>query len=395
MRARILILALGTFAVGTDTFVIAGILPNIAHSLDIGLSLAGLAVTAFALIYGLGAPVLAALAGNLERRRLLLISLGILALANLLGALANSLALLLAARILAAIGAALYTPTASAVAATLAPPEERGRALALVMTGLTASTILGVPMGIMIASWSSWEVTLLFVALLSVLALLGILALFPRVATPPAASLGTRLAFLRRPGLLLILFQTLLCLTGMQIVATYLRPVLQQLAHIDDVTVSAVLLCFGIAGVVGGMLSGYSADRWGDLPTLIGSVGLLSLSLVLLPLLAVTPAGAILICCLWGIAGWAILPAQQHRLIAFEPGAAGIILSLNSSAIYLGITCGSAIGSVLIQSSSPAVMSWLAAAWEIVVLALILVSTRRSVRQTREPHAEPHPEALS
>src|ERR1700712_3859996 len=113
MRFRILILALGAFAVGTDGFVIAGILPEIAHSLDISLALAGLAITIFALIYGFGAPILSAWAGTIERRRLVLTSLAVLTVANLLAALAPSLPWLLAARVLAAIGAAAYTPTAS------------------------------------------------------------------------------------------------------------------------------------------------------------------------------------------------------------------------------------------------------------------------------------------
>src|SRR5438128_12036280 len=99
MWFRILVLALGTFAIGTDSFVIAGILPNIADSLHISLALAGLTVTLFALIYALGAPILAAFAGSLERRRLLLISLLVLPVANLLAALAPNLPFLVAARI--------------------------------------------------------------------------------------------------------------------------------------------------------------------------------------------------------------------------------------------------------------------------------------------------------
>jgi len=116
---------------------------------------------------------LSAWAGAVERRRLLLISLLVLTAANLLAALASSLPWLLGARVLAAVGAALYTPTASAVAATLAAAQYRGRALAVVTTGLTAATILGVPLGILIGAWISWQATLVFVALLSALALRG------------------------------------------------------------------------------------------------------------------------------------------------------------------------------------------------------------------------------
>src|SRR6266508_1118333 len=307
VRFRILVLALGAFAVGTDGFVIAGILPDIADSMGISLALAGLTITTFALVYAFGAPILSAWAGAIERRLLLLISLLVLTAANLLAALAPSLPWLLAARVLAAVGAAMYTPTASAVAATLAPAQYRGRALAIVTTGLTASTVLGVPLGILIGAWISWQATLVFVALLSALALLGVLLLFPHVAAPMAVPLRARLAFLKRPNLLMALVHTLLMLIGIQIVATYNRPLLPQFAHLDEVMVSAVLLLFGVAGVVGGVVGGYSVDRWGSIRTLVGGLIPLAAALLLLPWTAITLLGAALTLMAWGMAGWALL----------------------------------------------------------------------------------------
>jgi MFS transporter, DHA1 family, inner membrane transport protein len=371
--------------------VIAGILPDIAGSMRISLALAGLAITTFALVYAFGAPILSAWAGAVERRRLLLISLLVLTAANLLATLAPSLPWLLAARVLAAVGAAMYTPTASAVAATLAPAQYRGRALAIVTTGLTASTVLGVPLGILIGTWISWQATLVFVALLSAIALLGVLLIFPRVAAPMAVPLRARLAFLKRPNLLMALVHTLLMLIGMQIVATYNRPLLQQFAHLDEVMVSGVLLLFGVAGLVGGVIGGYSVDRWGSMRTLVGGLIPLAAGLLLLPWTATTPLGAALTLMVWGLAGWALLPVQQHRLVSIAPDSANIVLSLNSSAIYLGISVGSALGSLLIQSTSLSVLCWVAGAWEAGVLVLVLVSARAS-RQV-ETKGEPNPES--
>ncbi|GHO70538.1 MFS transporter [Ktedonobacter sp. SOSP1-52] len=383
MWFRILVLALGTFAIGTDSFVIAGILPNIAGGLHISLALAGLTVTVFALVYACGAPILATFTGSLERRRLLLASLAILALANILSALATNLPIFMAARVLAAIGASLYTPTATAVVTTLAPEQQRGRALAMVMTGLTASTVLGVPLGVLIGSWLNWQATLMFVALLSVLALVGVLTLFPQVTAPPTVTLGTRIAFLKRPELLLALFQTLLFLSGTQIIATYNRVLLQQVTHLDDLAISLMLLLFGVAGVIGGIVGGYSADRWGNIRTLVGGLLMLVAILFLLPWLASTALGSAFALCVWGIAGWSLLPAQQHRLVAFAPSTAGIILSLNSSAIYLGISSGSGLGSLLIQTSSLSVMCWIAASIEVFALVFILLTSRIG-RQAKE-----------
>src|SRR5215472_2689518 len=199
MWFRILILALGTFAIGTDGFVIAGILPSIAHDLGMSIALAGLLVTAFSLAYALGSPVLATLTGHIARRRLLLLTLISFVLANVLAAVAASFAVLLMARVLAALSASLYTPSASAVAAVLAPKEKRGRALSLVTAGLTITTVAGVPLGILIGTQLNWRATFVLVALLGVIAFVGVLALFPPVASQGTVSLRTRLALLRRP----------------------------------------------------------------------------------------------------------------------------------------------------------------------------------------------------
>lgn len=392
MWFRILVLALGTFALGTDSFVIAGILPDLAGSLHISLALAGLNVTIFALVYAFGAPVLGTLAGSLERRRLLLLSLTILTLANVLAAFAPSLPFLMAVRVLAAIGASMYTPTASAVATALAPEKVRGRALALVMTGLTASTVLGIPLGVLIGTWINWRATMVFVALLSALAFLGVLTLFPRVPAPPAVSLQARLAFLKRPGLPLVLFQTFLFLAGFQIVGTYNLPLLEQITHLSGVMLSVMLAIFGLAGMFGGMIGGYTTDRWGNLRTVIVGVAIVCLVFFLLPWTATTLLGAALTLTIWGLAGWALIPAQQHRLVAFAPTAAGILLSLNSSAIYFGISCGSALGSLLLQSTSLSVLCWVAAAWQGVALLIVVLSIR--ARRRNEKKAEPDQKPL-
>ncbi|MFC5661510.1 MFS transporter [Kitasatospora misakiensis] len=144
---RLLLLALGTFAVGTDTMVMAGILGPIADDLGVSVTAAGQLVTVFALGYALLAPPLAALTARWPRRRLLLTALAVFGAANALSALAPSYGTLLATRVLAAAGAALYTPTANAVATTLVTPERRGRALATVLGGMTVATALGVPLG--------------------------------------------------------------------------------------------------------------------------------------------------------------------------------------------------------------------------------------------------------
>ncbi|MER7081185.1 MFS transporter, partial [Saccharopolyspora kobensis] len=163
---RVAVLALGTFAVGTDAFVVAGVLPEIAADLDVGIAQAGQLVTVFAIAYAVLSPVLATLTGAWPRRAVLLTALAVFVLGNIATALAPSYATVLATRVLAAAGASMFTPIAGAAAASLAPEGQRARAISLVVLGLTVSTALGVPLGTLLGSVTSWRGTMWFVAAL-------------------------------------------------------------------------------------------------------------------------------------------------------------------------------------------------------------------------------------
>ena len=128
-------LALGTFATGTESFMIAALLPGLASDLSVTLTAAGQLVTVFALTYAVSSPALSALTAGIGRRNLLLISMTAFALANFFASTATDFWQLLAARILLAAAAGLYVPSASALAGAIVAPERRGTALAIVNGG--------------------------------------------------------------------------------------------------------------------------------------------------------------------------------------------------------------------------------------------------------------------
>src|ERR1700754_4221549 len=165
MDRRLLILALGMFAMGTDNFVVAGILPSVALSLNTSVTLAGQMVTVYALSYAISAPIMATVAGGWPRKLLLVLALGIFVAGNIITALATDLGTVLWSRALAGFGAALFSATALGVASMLAAPEKRGKALATVTAGLTGATAMGAPLGTFIGGLGDWRSTLWFVAL--------------------------------------------------------------------------------------------------------------------------------------------------------------------------------------------------------------------------------------
>jgi MFS transporter, DHA1 family, inner membrane transport protein len=391
MWFRILVLAIGTFALGTDAFVISGILPDIAHQLTISVDLAGQLVTVFSLTYALGAPVLATLAGNVARKHLLIGSLLLFAIANVLAAGATSFLVLIVARVFAAIGAALYTPTASAVAVSLAPVEKRGRALSLVVTGMTVSLILGVPLGIVIGSQFGWQMTFVLIAALSALALIGVLTLFPTVDNPPIVRLRTRLALLRKPTVVVTLLVTLACLVGNFTVYTYLGPFLQQVTHLDSVGTSSIFFLFGLVGLLGNAIGAYSIDRWGAVRTLVPCLLVMVLAFLTLSLAATTFLTVAIAIVMWSIAGTTILPAQQHRLIGLSPQGPVVVLSLNSSAIYLGTAGGAALGGLALNFTPLRNLGWIGSGCELIAFIVLCWSIwliKRSTPQADQPEGE-------
>lgn len=307
-------LTLGAFAIGTEGFMIAGLLPALARDLGVGLAATGHLVTAFSLAYAVGAPLMAVLTAGMERGRIMAIAMSGFILANLLAALAPDYAGLLAARLLLAMSAATFMPAASGYAATLGGPERRGRALSMVTNGLTLAIIAGVPLGVLVGEGFGWRATFLAVAGLAAASLVGILAWLPRQLPGATASLGERLA--RRADILAVLTTTVLTVAGTFAVYTYLRVFLTDIAGLAPYGLALVLLGFGLASAIGTRVGGSAADGWGARRTVIVAGGLVLLAYLTLSLDATLGPGmampvlvpAIL---LWGFASWGLITAQQ------------------------------------------------------------------------------------
>ncbi|MTE14955.1 MFS transporter [Nocardia aurantiaca] len=348
---RTLILALGTFAVGTDSFILAGFLPDLAGSLAVSTATAGTAVTVFAAAYALGSPVLATVTARLPRRALLVSALLVLAMANLGSALSPTFSILLITRIVAALGAAAFTPNAGAVASALVSPQARGRALAVVVGGLTIATALGVPLGDLLGHWLGWRPALTGVAIVCLLAAAGVAAWVPALPGNPAVPLRARLAVLRNRSVTAVLPLTVLGMAAAYVGYAYAVPALGALG-IGASTTAWVLMLYGLGAVAGNLSSGYATDRFGATRVLTVGYAVMAAALTLMGVLAATethvPVLVGLLALGWGAASWCQTPAQQHRLIAAAPQESGLVVALNASCIYFGIGAGTALGGLTI-----------------------------------------------
>jgi predicted MFS family arabinose efflux permease len=371
-------LALGTFAVGTEGFMIAAILPTISQSLSVTVQAAGLLVTIFALVYALSSPVLTALTAGFGRRTLLMGSLAAFAVANLLAAAAPGYWMLAGARGLLALAAGLYVPNANALAGALVPPSRRGRALAIVNGGITVAVAVGVPLGAFVGAHLGWRATFVGVAVMSVAALAVLAVKLPHdLAGSAPASLRARLAIIAHPGAFLVLMVTTVWAIGAYTVYTYISPFLVASTGITAEHAGFVLTLLGFSAVGGVTLGGIANDRFGarraqqlTLPLMaVAFAGLTVAALTLAPhaLAAVLP-----LVILWGLSAWGFFTPQQNRLIGVVgAGNAPVALSLNASFMYVGFSLGALLGSIVITLLS---VAWIGAAGAVCVLAAAVLS---------------------
>jgi predicted MFS family arabinose efflux permease len=374
----VLWLAVATFAIGTEAFVISGLLPMISSELQISMAATGQLVTAYALTYAVGSPILAVTFNNLDRRTVLTLALGCFIASNVLAVLATSFATLLAARMLMAVGAGLCTPTAMAVAVAITSPERRGRAIALVTSGLTMSTVLGVPLGTWIGGLYGWRATFILVAVLGAVALAGLLLGLPRGLPRHTATLGQRFAVARHSAIFHALLVTAFWGIGAFTVLTYLAIPLRNLG-LSPTEISLGFLIFGVAAAIGNMLGGTLADRIGPIQTVtLGLVTLmtaLTLQSIALKFMAPDQARPVFLGLVFfqGIGAWAFYPGQMANLVRIEPHASMIALSLNASAMYFGFAAGSALGGFVVTALSPTDLGWVGGSSVAVAVAAVLL----------------------
>ncbi|MET8944500.1 MFS transporter [Streptomyces sp. NPDC004542] len=388
---RVLLLGFGALAVGTDAYVTAGLLPAIGRDLHEPASVTGQLVTVFMLCYALLAPLVGAMLGRWSVRQVLIGALALFCLANAGSAVAPSLPALVVARGLAGVAAGVFMPVAATAAAALVGAERRGRALAVVLGGLSSGTVIGVPGGLFLAGHAGWRAALWLVTGIGAVSLAGSLALLPEVRGAAMPGLRERAAQLADRRVAVAVLTTFLQTVASLGLYTYLVPVLDaagQTAH------QTALWLWGVGGAAGSFLVGPLLDRTGR-PGAQVAVLLAALALCLAPLPLLGGAAVLPLLVLWGAAGWAFVVPQQHRLLGLRPSGGAAVLALNSSATYLGGSAGAALGGAVLSAGlAPRHLPLPAAAAACLACAVHLVGRRLVVGGSHPaPDGRPHPGA--
>ncbi|MCA1243240.1 MFS transporter [Stappia stellulata] len=372
-------LGVGAVAIGMDTFVVIGVLNEIAESLEIPATRAGQLVSVYALSYAVFAPLSAWLLRGLDRRRVILLAIGFFLAGNLACGLATGFYQIVAGRIVSALGAAIFTPAATALASDLVPPHRKGAALAVIFGGMTVAQAAGIPLATLIGQMFDWRYAFYFVVVLGLVALAILAPLMGRLpvgAAAPAAASASRALTPATAGLLLVTF---LIVLSEFVVYTYVSVILDGTTYAGAPILPAVLLAYGIGALAGNFATGILTDRLGPLQVLVGAVAAQTALLVALVVWRDAALFTVAVGFVWGIASYMYLVPIQHRLLSHAGGGGTLILSLNSSLIYIGISAGAWAGGAVLDRAGIAPLALVAGSLGAGALVAAVVFMRRPV----------------
>jgi len=343
-------LTAGAFGIGVTEFVIMGLLLQVSADLGVSIATAGLLVSGYALGVFVGAPVLTIASRNLPRKTVLIALMVIFTLGNLACALAPNYAALMAARVLTALAHGTFFGVGSVVAAGLVAPDRRASAIALMFTGLTVATLLGVPFGAWLGLEYGWRATFWAVAGIGVFAVAVLALLVPRdTAEAEPVHLAEELAVLRRPQVLLGLLMTVLGFGGVFAVFSYIQPILVTITGFSEEAVSPILLVFGVGLILGNLIGGRLAD-WRLMPALFATLAALVATMLLMTFAVHESIAAIAFVGVLGAVSFATVAPLQLRVLEAAGGAGQTLASsLNIAAFNLGNALGAWLGGVVID----------------------------------------------
>lgn len=379
-------LALGTFAIGTEGFMIAPLLPVMAKDFALPVPTIALLVIVFTLVLALSSPVTTVATGRMARKQVLLIAMALFAIGNVVAALSSSFTVLIAARVLMAIAAGLYVPAANGLAGVIVPPTMRGRALAIVSGGQTLAIALGLPLGGLIGHAFGWRATFLLVGAMSLVAIAGILTGIDRDAGQgiAVASLRERVSVVAQRSVLRLLAVSLFWSIGAFAAYPYIAEYLSAVLAFGPLEITASVSLWGLCAAAGVMTGGVLNDRFGAGTVVRGSLVLLALSFLALAVATVLPPGVslglvMIAVAVWGFTVWSFFPAQMARLIgAGVPSQAPVALALNTSTMYFGFSIGSALGATVLGAGAIWAIGVVAAMAELIALGLNAAIARRA-----------------
>ena len=372
------LLAFSLFAMGSAEFLVAGVLPAIAHDLQITLSSAGGLISAFAIGVVIGGPPLAVMTLRWPRRTTLVAAQVVFASSVAIGLLTDNYGLLLATRFVCGLAYAGYWAAAAVTAIGLVTPDRTARASGVVVSGLSLAMIAGGPASALLSHFTGWRGGFWAVVVLTAVGAIATLVAVPATSADSEPSVRRELRTMRRPQLWVVYAATLLSTAAYMISYNYLAAFLTDVTGIPAVWVPPILTLFGIGAFLGLSVGGRIADGYPFRALLAGAIGIAASS-VLLALLAGQAVAVVALVMLLGIAGFVLNPAIYGRVFTIASDATTLAGATAVSAFQLGISlvplfAGAALG----VGAGIATIPWIGAGLALFTIPAVLLDRRIS-----------------
>ncbi|NTU18915.1 MFS transporter [Brevibacillus sp. HB1.2] len=366
-----------TFVLGTSEFVIISLLSDVASELGISISTVGSLVSAFAISFAIGTPILTAIFSRFAKYPLMLTLIGIFITGNILTALSETYVLLLVSRILTAVVTGVLIALAMAVASETMPAEKRGTAISIIFSGFTIASVIGVPLGTFIGQWGGWQMAFWFAALLGIISLLASAVTIPKGLKGSSSSLQKQIGLLTNTRIIIAFFIPALSIAATYTVYTYLTPLLQEVLFVPDQTISLVFLLYGVISIFSTLIGGKLAAHNG-----IGKFRYVYLMqaaiLASLYVSSHTLLGGFISLSFMALVVYIMNSTMQLYFIDLSdkhfPAARDLASSLTPVSVNVGIALGSALGGFITTNRELIDVSWVGAIVAIAASLLTFIS---------------------
>jgi len=385
MKKALLALAIGGFGIGMTEFVIMGILPEVANSLEVTIPQAGHFISAYALGVVVGAPLLTAFGNKWPAHKVLLALMVWFTVFNTLSAFSNSYTLLLISRFLSGLPHGAFFGIGAVVAGKLAKPGKDAQAIAMMFTGLTVANVIGVPLGTWLGQNFSWGVAFVAVGVVGIMAVLSIKFWMP--ALPKSESNGFRsdMQVMKKPELWMVILLTTIGTGGFFAWYSYIAPLITDVAGWEDGIVSYAMILAGLGMVAGNFLGAKLAEMFSPINAVIIALILMVIALISNTFLAYDQIGVLIMTFILPVIAFCIATPIQMAVINSAKGSEMLGSSLNQSAFNMGNASGAYLAGLPIAYgygivSAQYVGAAMAAIGILLGIGVVIIRRQRSAR---------------
>ncbi|TQM38889.1 MFS transporter [Pseudonocardia cypriaca] len=362
----------------TTELMPVGLLTPLSDSLGISVGTAGLMVTLYGISAGLGVPFIVAWTRRVNRRALLATLLALLTAGNLVTAIAPNYPLVLTTRLVMGFASGVFWAIGVSMAMRIVPERHASRAAAIVMSGISIATVVGIPLGTVVESITNWRATFIIWAGLSALVLVAVIAAVPSLPSDNAVPVREVFGLPRRnTRLRTVLFIVVLFVLGHFGAYTFLRPFLESSASATPTFITVSLMIFGIGGAIGNFIAGYTVARNVRASFIMGGSGLVG-SLLLLLVIGHGPAAPIILLAAWGVSYGVAQLSQLTMTQAAAPDTFEAAMSLNTMAYNTSIAIAALLAGLLVDNVGLRSGIWFGVA--LTAAALLVTACTRSPR---------------